>query len=138
ATRPPRTDLALFVVNVDGTGLRQISSWGSKGISPSAGWSPDGTTILFNKNCNLFKVHPDGTGLAQISMGGVGDPGCAFQPGWSPDGTRIVFGMVTRSGSGPWVEGIYTARADGTDFQQVTNSTTSDDGADWGPHTLAG
>jgi len=48
---------AVFVVNIDGSGLRQITPWGTGG-SPS--WSPDGQWILFDGRGFLFVVHPDG------------------------------------------------------------------------------
>ncbi len=43
----------------------------------------------------------------------------AFQPGWSPNGKRIIFSLF-QAGSGQ--VDIFTARADGTDLRQVTNT----------------
>lgn len=121
---------ALFVVNLDGTGLRQISPWGFSDDDGS--WSPDGTKIAFEHLGSLFVVHPDGTGLTKISLATDGRS-FAGDFSWSPDGTKIVFLLFPPTGS----EGIATANADGSDVQQVTNSLTSDSKADWGSHTLA-
>ena len=131
-TRPIVTSEAVFVVNTDGTGLHRLSPWGYRGFDMAAGWSPDGKTILFSSNGNLFRVHPDGSGLAQISLAGITGWSFAFQPGWSPDGTKIVFSMVDKTSP----EGIFTANSDGTDVQQLTvaPSDSQDDGGDWGPH----
>ena len=56
---------ALFVVNSDGSGLRQLTPW-SLDAGDRADWSPDGTLILFrapakNNRGNLYTIHPDGS-----------------------------------------------------------------------------
>jgi TolB protein len=144
ATRPKNANQAIFVVNVDGSGLRRLSPWGSGGCCGlltyvMAGWSPDGSTILFTENCWLFTVHPDGTSLTKIVLAGINpsDSMCALDPGWSPDGTEMVFAMFLGSQG---AVNIYTANADGSDVYQVTHETSQDfhDGSpDWGPHPLA-
>jgi Tol biopolymer transport system component len=126
---------ALFVVNVDGTGLHQITPPGW--CDDAGSWSPDGTEIAFEHNGSLFTVHPDGTGLAKIplvasSLNGAGDVG------WSPDGTKIVFLLSPQSDPETGHEGIATAIADGSNIQQVTISPTFDHQPDWGPHPLTG
>jgi Tol biopolymer transport system component len=135
-THPSSANQAIFVTNLDGTGLRQISPWGSRGLGINTGWSPDGKTIVFSSNGSLYRVHPDGTGLATIPLAGTNSSAIAFDPGWSPDGTKIVFGLFTSPGSGQ--EGIYTANVDGSDLQQVTDSPTHDDSQDWGEHPPTG
>ena len=127
------TRSALYVVNVDGSGLRRITPWGF--CDDDGGWSPDGRTIVFGKDGSLFSVHPDGTGLAKIALktGNQNTAFNAFDVGWSPDGTRIAFSHSTKSG----LEGVYTAKPDGTDVQMVTTSPTRDEKVDWGPHPPA-
>lgn len=49
----------------------------------------------------------------------------AYDINFSPDAKRIVFSL----GSPP---GIYTARLDGSDVQQLTTSPTEDHHARWG------
>jgi TolB protein len=49
---PARFQAALFIVGVDGEGLRQISDWlTSEPGRPT--WSPDGSTILFGRDASL-------------------------------------------------------------------------------------
>jgi len=134
-SRPAKANEALFVVNVDGTGVRRITPWGLLPVD-SGRWSPDGETILFTSRGSLYVVHPDGTGLAKIPLATRGFRR-AFDPDWSPDGTKIVFGLFTRTKPGTEREGIYTANADGSDVQRVTNSPTRDATPDWGPPPLA-
>jgi Tol biopolymer transport system component len=144
-TRPPSADNALFVVNVDGSGLRQITPWGFPNQDCAASWSPNGDWILFDSRKGravslIYVVHPDGTDLHPIPLVGVSSPYFAFQPTWSPDGNKFVFGLVTGRGRGPFQEGIYTANADGSNVQPISIAPPggSEDSPDWGTHPLAG
>ena len=131
--RPGKPNQALFVVNLDGTGLNRITPWGFSDDDGS--WSPDGTQIAFEHRGSLFVVHPDGTGLAKIPLATAWFAG---DFAWSPAGTKIVFLIgVHQTGPHAFQEGIATANADGSDVRQVTNSPTFDHQADWGSHPLA-
>jgi Tol biopolymer transport system component len=133
------TTSALFVVNVDGTGLHQITPGGF--CDDDGSWSPDGKEIAFEHQGSLFVVHPDGTGLAKLPLA-TNSRASAGDVSWSPDGKKIVFILRTPTGApagGPgasFTEGIATANGDGTDVQQVTTSPTKDHGPDWGTHPL--
>jgi Tol biopolymer transport system component len=116
---------AAFVVNIDGSGLRQLTPWGTGG---SSSWSPDGQWILFDGRGLLFVVHPDGSVQSQIHVQ-VKGPYYAYEPSWSPDGRRIVFGMYLRFNG---QTDIFTVAADGTDLVQVTNTPESEEAPDWG------
>jgi len=133
--RPANAAHALFVVHLDGTGLHRISPWGP-GSEADGSWSPNGRSILFDTKGSVYVVHPDGTGLAKITLA-TSSLSRAFGPGWSPDGTKIVFALFTRTSPGTGQEGIYTARADGSHLQQVTNAPILDEHPDWGTHPVA-
>jgi Tol biopolymer transport system component len=137
----------LFVVNVNGTGLKQITP---KGTPSSQGdWSPQGNEIVFSQrltpdvHSSIWVVHANGTGLHEIHVqpesacGGLNsDPtadGC-FDPRWSPDGTKIIFAKGT---SGDSDSNIYTANVDGTGLTQVTHGGR-DQAPDWGTHPVIG
>jgi Tol biopolymer transport system component len=125
---PGLQKLGIFVVNVDGSGLRQISAW-----QPDVGsvsWSPDGRWILTdNGQGELYVVHPDGTGEHQIHLQTGSGHVAAFQPSWSPDGRRIVFSLY-QSSTGH--VDLFTAKADGSDLRQVTNTPDDEEFANWG------
>jgi hypothetical protein len=67
-SRPAKANVALFVVNVDRTGLRRTTLWGLPFFEYAGRWSPDGKTILFDDQKSLYVVHPDGSGLAKIPL----------------------------------------------------------------------
>jgi Tol biopolymer transport system component len=130
------TRSALYVVNVDGTGLHRITPWGF--CDDDGSWSPDGTEIAFVKpdsptfhDGSIFVVHPDGTRLTKIPLA-TNSRSSAGDVSWSPDGKKIVFILSSRTTQG----GIGTANADGTHVQQITNSPTFDHQADWGSHPI--
>jgi TolB protein len=146
---------ALFVVGLNGTGLRQITPSGMDVDleDVTASWSPSGNQIVFGGHTDpghrrsIFVVNADGSGFHQVAIPGCGgafsDPGslACFDPGWSPDGTKIVFARGSGNLGGPSElnsEAIYTVSADGTGLTQVTTATNLDvNSPDWGPHPLA-
>jgi TolB protein len=87
------TDMELYVVNIDGTGLRQITDLGNANWAPY--FHPSGEKILFSSNhasergfpFNLFMINVDGTGLKQVSFDATFD---SF-PMFSYDGKKVVF-----------------------------------------------
>lgn len=125
--------VALFVGNVDGSGVSQITPYGlaSAHEIASARWSPDGQEIISETTQGLlFVVHPDGSGVKLLTLHTGTAQYFAFEPDWSPDGGRIVFCL--------WINGqedVYTANADGTDMVQVTNTPDFENGPDWGVAT---
>jgi len=140
--------IALFVVKIDGAGLRQITP--TRTIFSGGGggndWSPQGNEIVFSQRVtpdvrsSLWVVNADGSGLHEIHLQGqppcggpISDPtarGC-FEPRWSPDGKKIVFGIFTAVAG----RNIYTVNADGTGLTQVTHGD-DDILPDWGTHPL--
>jgi Tol biopolymer transport system component len=92
----------LFVVNVDGTGLRAVTASSDVHVADPE-WSPDGSKLAFSNGGDVFVVNTDGSGL-QIVTGS--DFGNARHPSWSPDGSRIAYAtnnairVVPASGGG--------------------------------------
>ena len=88
---------AIYVINSDGTGLREV-------VAPRAGlehpdWSPDGRLITFNiapenpaaaDSGSILSVRPDGSGLRVLQQATNGLR--FFKAVWSPDGRRLLTG----------------------------------------------
>jgi Tol biopolymer transport system component len=87
------TALELFVMDRDGTNLRQLTTLGGANFAPS--WHPDGKRIIFasnmhdpkGRNFDLYLIDLDGAGLERITYNGTFD---GF-PMFSADGRHIVF-----------------------------------------------
>jgi Tol biopolymer transport system component len=94
------TDMELYIVNVDGTGLKQITDLGNANWAPY--FHPSGEKIVFSSNhqsergfpFNIFMINVDGTGLEQITFDNTFD---SF-PMFSYDGTKIVFASNRNNG----------------------------------------
>ena len=131
-TADPPNRRALFVVNVDGSGLRQLTPW-SMNAGGRPDWSPDGTRILFRTvstsnrhHGNLYTIHPDGTGLRRLTN--YPAPKTLLNGSFSPDGKWIAFSRFT---DGPYPS-VYVMRADGTAVRRVSSNVGIYD-LDWGP-----
>jgi Tol biopolymer transport system component len=138
----------LFVVNTNGTGLKQILP-ADVDVSSFGSWSPQGNEIVFSQHLtpdvhsSIWVVHSDGSGLHEINVqpasacgGANADPdaqGCN-QPTWSPDGTKIAF---IRSHMNIVDGEVYTVDRDGTGLTQVTHAPGVDS-VDWGTHPPVG
>ena len=87
------TTLEIFVMNRDGSNLRQVTRLGGANFAPS--WHPDGKRIIFasnardpkGRNFDIFSINLDGSGLEQITFNDTFD---GF-PMFSPDGKKVVF-----------------------------------------------
>ena len=125
--------LGLFVADSDGSSAARIGGWLNGSACCQASWSPDGSTILFAHKGRLRTIAPDGTGAEAIELDTGEGFAFAFQPGWSPDGTRIVF-CLYREATGQ--VDLFTAKADGSDLVQLTDTPEEEGFPDWGPHPL--
>jgi TolB protein len=87
------TELELFVMDRDGSNLRQVTRLGGANFAPS--WHPDGKRLIFasnihdpkGRNFDLYLVNLDGSGLERVTFNDTFD---GF-PMFSPDGKRLVF-----------------------------------------------
>lgn len=87
------TNMEIYVCNVDGSDLRQVTSLGKANWAPF--FHPSGEKILFSSNhasergyqFNLYMIHLDGTGLEQITF----DPTFDAFPMFSFDGKKLIF-----------------------------------------------
>jgi Tol biopolymer transport system component len=144
---PDGFDLALYVMNRDGTGQRPLLDFSAKRSINNANWSPDGRRLVFelitgrpsgrsagDRQSDIAVIDADGTGLRRLTRT------AAFEthPVWSPDGRRIAF-TSDRHAKGKELEPLgpafelYTMRADGGDVRRVTRNRVPDLHPNWQP-----
>jgi TolB protein len=108
------TNMEIFVCNVDGSDLRQVTNLGKANWAPY--FHPSMKKVIFSSNhasergyqFNLYMINLDGTGLEQITYDGVFD---AF-PMFSFDGKKLIFSSNRHNGGtkatnlfiGDWIE----------------------------------
>jgi Tol biopolymer transport system component len=79
----------IYLMNVDGTDLVRLTNtlW----YEETAGWSPDGTKILFTRNGHVHYMNADGTGIVGVTIAAGGS--LNLYPDWS-HGTGVVSAPV--------------------------------------------
>lgn len=87
----------LFVANLDGAGLRQLTF--DREVKESPCWSPDGGTICYSTVMGggrvLATIPANGGTPRRFPMRGAANPS---EPDWASDGKTIAFTSQTRSG----------------------------------------
>lgn len=94
------TNMEIYVCNVDGSNLRQITNLGKANWAPF--FHPSGNKIIFSSNHHsergydfqLYMINMDGTGLERITSESKFN---AF-PMFSPDGKKLVFSSNRNNG----------------------------------------
>jgi len=115
-------DNDFYLMNVDGSGVVQITNDPASDEGDFAGWSPDGRRIVFSSrrdggDLDIFTMNPDGSGIAQLTHNDFIEDD---DPVWAPDGKHIAF-HSTRPGT----EEIFVMNADGSDPVQLTFNSHS-------------
>lgn len=106
----------VFVINPDGSGLKQVTSIPG-GIGDPA-ISPDGRSIVTNDGVKkIYVMNADGTDVRTIYEGATE----AGWPAWSFDSKKIVF--ASRIGG---YKQLFEMNADGTGLTRLTNSHAED------------
>jgi len=146
STRPPFGCDQIFTMNLDGSGVKLVST--GTGRTTCAYFYPGDDRIIYasthlgGEDCppppdhsqgyvwalyptyDLFMANADGTGLVRLTD----DPGYDAEATVSPAGDRVVF-TSTRDGD----LDIYTMKLDGTDVRRLTDALGYDGGPFFSP-----
>lgn len=133
----PASPSQMWLINADGTGLRQITRADTGGGSGKHYFSPDGSRILYNSHDNspdgvvpvLRSVQIDGNGDTILVRGKANNDaygGYSFEASLSPDGSKVLF-VADRDGD-PAIDSrhIYVMNRDGSGEVQLTDGPLSD------------
>jgi Tol biopolymer transport system component len=129
----PSGDEEIYVMNADGTNVRQLTSNADFDSAPS--WSSDGKQIVFERapagtftpgteaqEKDVYVMRADGTHVQRLTD----SPGLDEGPEFSPDATKIVFSSA-RDGQ----QELYVMDADGTNPRRLTDNPARDESPDW-------
>jgi Tol biopolymer transport system component len=109
----------IFVKNIDGTGLTQLTNTAGQNLNPS--WQPlplphRNGKIAFTSdrdgNKEIYVMNQDGTNQVRLTNNNIVDD----HPKWSPDGKKIAF--LSQNASGTY--GIFVMNPDGSGRMEIT------------------
>jgi Tol biopolymer transport system component len=114
--------LAVYVMNADGSDLRKLVQAPGKRWHAAPSWSSDGKLVLFHAHAmdastadsHVFVVKEDGSDLKDLGAG-------AFAA-WSPDDRQIVFSIAEENPDKAQV-GVWVMNADGKGRQWIFPGT---------------
>jgi Tol biopolymer transport system component len=116
----------IWAVNADGTGLANLTQ-GTTANDYLPVWSPDGTRIAFisqrgdGSQNDLWVMNADGSNPRMVDVKSV-------SPSWSADGSKLAYSSYKNVRFQ-----VYVANADGTNSNNVSNSSFPDTDPVWSP-----
>jgi TolB protein len=124
--QPPST-VRLYIMNADGTQIREI---GPENVQGPA-WSPDGSEIAYvdTETGSIMAIRPDENEPRRIldAAGLVGGVHLVYDVAWSPDGSKLAF----MAGPDSDDTHIYVVNRDGTGATQLTDDQAPDYSPSW-------
>ena len=126
---------AIYVVNVDGTGLQELLARDAGPcMKDDLSWAPSDDTLAFDTfdthdtpfsdTKSIWTIEADGTALTHVPT--VGD---AEAPDWSPAGDRLVYSQESQSPRA----GVVTIRLDGSSPHVFRSGVFADRTPIWSP-----
>jgi uncharacterized repeat protein (TIGR01451 family) len=114
----------IFVMNGDGSDVRNLTNTAAPMGEVDPAWSPDGSKIVYSGGSpsGIWVMNADGTAKTRLTTG--------WTPAWSPDGTKIAFGATPPLDS---YSEIFVMNPDGSGITALTNCCGDHVHPDWSP-----
>lgn len=113
---------------MEGDGSNQINLTNNSASDSQAGWSADGSRIVFfsnrDGNNEIYIMNADGSNQTRLTNNAAND----FQPSMGTD--DLIAFTSERDGN----QEIYTMNSDGTNLQRITSNSFVDARPDWSPN----
>jgi Tol biopolymer transport system component len=121
--KPGFSNREIYVMNDDGTGIRQVTDL--RYVSGLPAWSPDGKALAFQSNVlngknEIYTVQAAGGKPTRVTTSEID----AIQPNWTPDGSGITF---SRNGA------IITVLVSNGKETKLTSGENNDSDPAWRP-----
>ena len=113
----------IYIVNLDGTGLFELTKDVPEVDCFGGAWSPDGTKIAITSTGGIYVLNSDGTNPINVTI--HHDHRWGSSPRWSPDGSKILYQLTFWIGDQHHGE-IYIMNADGSNPVNLTNHPAHD------------
>jgi Tol biopolymer transport system component len=125
----------LWRIPLDGQPMTQVRLVGVSDINNDHVLAPDGDHIYLSANdWNIYRASLAGGPAKQITTAPPIPGLMHFLHGVSPDGSRLAFvGLETENGNWWAKANVFTVRADGTDYRQLTFGSAPADGCEYAP-----
>ena len=122
----------IYLVKVDGTGLRQLTTGSFFDSAPS--FSPNGQQVVFARRTggrsHIFSVKVDGSGLRQLTKGNGDD----YEPVYTPNGKRIVFTSDRDKDASTDRRDIFAMAPSGADMRVLIDGPYNEEEPDTSPN----
>lgn len=113
-------DSEVYVMNVDGSGLAQLTK--NSGYDGRPKWSPDGSQLAFETDrdgdWDIYIMNADGSNPRAVTVNAKSSD---WMESWSPDGQWLVYASNSDGD-----DDLFIIRLDGTDQRRLTNNTAKD------------
>jgi len=118
----------LFITDAEGKNPNKIDVSGQSGGITDPAWSPDGNTIVYAYQNDIWKVSTSGGTPTRLTNDSIND----YDPYFSPDGNSIAFLSRTTSGIfSKWAIRLMTIR--GENIRYLINDGKINSKPEWSP-----
>jgi WD40 repeat protein len=119
---------SIYVMEDTGQSVVRLTNGPSNDLDPR--WSPDGATIVFERNRSIYTMAADGSDVQQLTSGTLDEA-----PAWSPDGSKIAFErrQIGSALPGPGESFIDLMSADGSNIVETGVITAEGQPLSWSP-----